>query len=193
MNITYSLILCATIKECADNYTLEQWASRVDFNASPITKMLLPISPLWVLKVLGAQAQENRRIPGVRALPFGFEFRTAPLFCASRVVRVRCSALRHGHSITPPVLFVIGFLFLYVRVSEKYYRHVEGENCRHVFFMCWYLRRCTSFSGNHWWTAMKRVRYLIWTWNWMFSWCTQILCDVYCCFIYIWLFIDRKS
>lgn len=79
MNITYSLILCATIKECADNYTLEQWASRVDFNAPAITKMLLPISPLCAVEVLRARAQENRRIPGVRALPFGFGFRRSAI------------------------------------------------------------------------------------------------------------------
>lgn len=147
MNITYSLILCATIKECADNYTLEQWASRVDFNASAITKMLLPISPLCAVEVLRARAQENRRIPGVRALPFGFGFRRSAI-----VSRVKGGARAPLHSALTSChgCFVIcdhKLLFTAASVQETW----QTFNCRknfrgHVFCNGWYLKHRLTHS-----------------------------------------------
>lgn len=148
MNITYSLILCATIKECADNYTLEQWASRVDFNASPITKMLLPISPLCRWKVLRARAQENRRIPGVRALPFGFGFRrSAIVLCVKGGARTPLREQRR-HSVPAALLFVTTLYFLHLQVSGKYYRHLfAGKTSENMCsLMGWYLKHRLTYS-----------------------------------------------
>ena len=145
MNITYSLISCATIKECADNYTLEQWASRVDFNASPITKMLLPISPLcyrskfWEHK--RKKIASSRGSAHFRSVS-GFD--AAPLFLRQGW----CARAQPWHSVADALLFVINWSHITFCTCKcpgniTDVRKTSEDTC---FLMGWYLKHRLTHS-----------------------------------------------